>query len=186
MGVTKVRSNGSSAWTALVPFGYAYGMAFGRDRRVFVAGGTVARIDQAADDPTAPPPPPPPSVVAADLGLSLSDAPDPVRTNGELVITATIVNRGLSAATRVNFGETLPSGVTLLSVVPSKGSCSGSTTIGCALGTIDSGGRVTVTVTVRVTRNRGTLTTTASVSASEPDPVVGDNTASVTTEVVRR
>lgn len=187
MGVTKVRSNGSSAWTALVPFGYAYGMAFGRDRRVYVAGGTVARIDQAVDDPTTPPPPPPPSPTAkADLGLSLSDAPDPVITNRELVITATIVNRGPSAATRVNFGETLPSGATLLSVVPSKGSCSGSTTIGCALGTIDAGGRATVTVTLRVPRNRGTLTTTASVSASEPDPVVGNNTASVTTEVVRR
>jgi hypothetical protein len=48
MGVTKVRSNGSSAWTALIPFGYAYSLAFGSNQRLFVAGGTVARIDQGA------------------------------------------------------------------------------------------------------------------------------------------
>ena len=179
MGVTKVHSDGSRAWTALVPFGYALGIDFGTDRRVFVVGGTIARIDQAADG-TVPPPPP---TVAADLTVGMSDTPDLVSANDNLVTTATIVNQGPSPATLVNFGAALPSGETLVSVVPSQGSCNGDGTVGCSLGTIGSGSTATVTVTRRVTRTRGTLTATASVNASELDPVVGNNTTGVTTVV---
>lgn len=58
MGVTKVLSTGASDWTALIPYGYAAGLAFGTQGRVFVVGGTTARLDQQG----APPPPPPPPV----------------------------------------------------------------------------------------------------------------------------
>ena len=61
MGVTKVLSTGASDWTTLIPYGYAVGLAFGTQGRVFVVGGTTARLDQQG----APPPPPvntPPSV----------------------------------------------------------------------------------------------------------------------------
>ncbi|HEY5762766.1 MAG TPA: hypothetical protein VIS73_06135, partial [Rhodocyclaceae bacterium] len=183
MGVTKVLSDGSSAWTALVPFGYGYGMAFGSNQQVFVAGGTVARIDQAGGGDL--PPPPPPTEASADLALSLSDSPDPVRSKEALVITATIENHGPSAATRVNFGAMLPEGETLLSVVTSNGSCSGNTVISCALDTIAFGEVATVTMTLHVAHTSGILTTTASVNASEIDPVVGNNTAQVTTQVVK-
>jgi len=45
MAVCKVRSDGSSAWTALMSGGYANAMAFGHDgRSVFVVGGTTARL----------------------------------------------------------------------------------------------------------------------------------------------
>jgi len=55
MGVTKVLSTGAADWTALVPYGYAAGMALGTSGRVFVVGGTTARLDQQVT----PPPPPP-------------------------------------------------------------------------------------------------------------------------------
>ena len=46
MGVAKVRSDGSSAWTALVGTGYPQAIALGQQQRVFVIGGLGARIDE--------------------------------------------------------------------------------------------------------------------------------------------
>jgi len=60
MGVTKVLSTGASDWTALIPYGYAVGIAFGTQGRVFVVGGTTARLDQQVTPP--PPTNTPPTV----------------------------------------------------------------------------------------------------------------------------
>jgi Domain of unknown function DUF11 len=79
----------------------------------------------------------------------------------------------------------LPAGVTLLGVAPVQGSCSGTTTITCALGTLASGAQTSVVVTVRADL-RGTLLTTGSVRAQQPDPVAANNSASQTTTVRRR
>jgi uncharacterized repeat protein (TIGR01451 family) len=100
------------------------------------------------------------------------------------VLTASVTNAGPSSATQVRFSETLPAGVTLVSVAPSQGSCSGSVTITCTLGAIGVNGSATVTVTVLVTKKgSGNLTTTASVSAAETDPVTTNNVASATTRL---
>jgi uncharacterized repeat protein (TIGR01451 family) len=180
MGVVKVASNGGSAWTVLIPFGTARGLALGQSGRVFVTGGTTARIDQTTGEP--PPPPPPPAV--ADLGVTLTDSPDPVARRSTLVLTASVTNAGPSPATQVRLSETLPAGVTLVSVAPSQGSCSGSGTITCSLGTLAANGSATVTVTVLVTRKgSGSLTTTASVAAAETDPITTNNVASATTRL---
>jgi uncharacterized repeat protein (TIGR01451 family) len=102
----------------------------------------------------------------------------------ELTFTATVVNRGPQAASRVSLGETLPASVTLLRVTTSQGQCSGAGTVVCALGNLAPGASATVAVTVRPTI-RGTLSTSASVTATESDPERGNNTASQST-VVRR
>jgi uncharacterized repeat protein (TIGR01451 family) len=175
MVVTKVNADGATGWTALVPgSGYASALAFGQQQRVFVTGGITALIEQGAVPPT-----------TADLSLTLTDAPDPVRVGGNLVLTATVRNRGPLAATLVNFGETLPTNVTLVSVSASQGTCTGTTTLGCSLGTLAPGAAATVVVTVRP-RARGQLSTRASVSASQPDPTPADNSVLVTTTVSRR
>jgi uncharacterized repeat protein (TIGR01451 family) len=101
-----------------------------------------------------------------------------------LVLTASVTNAGPSSATQVTLSETLPAGVTLVSVAPSQGSCSGSGTITCSLGTLAANGSATVTVTVLVTKKvSGSLTTTASVVAAETDPVTTNNVASATTRL---
>lgn len=175
MLVTKINADGSTGWTAQVPgSGYAYALAFGQQQRVFVTGGITARIDPQAVPPT-----------TADLSLTLTDAPDPVRVGANLVLTATVRNKGPLAATLVNFGETLPTNVTFVSVLASQGTCTGTATLGCSLGTLASGASATVVVTVRP-RARGTLSTSASVSASQPDPTPADNSVVVNTTVNRR
>jgi len=175
MVVTKVNSEGGTDWTALVPgSGYANALAFGQQLRVFVTGGITALIDPLAVPPS-----------TADLALTLTDAPDPVRVGGNLVLTATVLNKGPLAATLVNFGETLPANVSFVSALASQGTCSGTATLGCSLGTLAPGASATVIVTVRP-RARGLLSTSASVSASQSDPTPADNSVVVSTTVSRR
>lgn len=54
MAVCKVNSDGSSAWTATMPTGYAAVLDFGTDNSVYVVGGTTARLVQ--DGVPIPPP----------------------------------------------------------------------------------------------------------------------------------
>lgn len=46
MGVCKVNSNGTLAWTATTPSGYPAGIDLGTDNSVYVTGGTTAKLGQ--------------------------------------------------------------------------------------------------------------------------------------------
>jgi uncharacterized repeat protein (TIGR01451 family) len=115
----------------------------------------------------------------------LTDSPDSVRAGSRLVYTATVFNRGPSAATVVNLLARMPENTSVQSVSTSQGRCTVGATTTCSLGTIASGGQATVVITVR-TKTRGFLTASASVSAAEADPVSSNNTAMQGTTVVRR
>lgn len=175
MGVSKVLSNGASAWTVLLPGGYPTALALGQAQQVYVVGGLTARIDQVPVTPT-----------TADLALTLADAPDPVRVNSPLVLTAQVTNRGPLAATGLQFSEVLPRGAVFVGVTTSQGSCSGTRTVSCQLGTLASGVTASVTVTLKAPRTPGSLVTSASVRAAQADPNGANNQATTTTTVVRR
>jgi hypothetical protein len=69
-----------------------------------------------------------------------------------------------------------------VSASTTQGSCSGTTTVTCNLGTLANVSNATVTITVQA-RNRGTFTNTAKVTSNVPDPYLGGNTTSVTVSV---
>jgi len=119
----------------------------------------------------------------ADLALTKIDNPDPAASGGDLLYTLLITNNGPNTATGVTVTDVLPGSVTLQSATPSQGSCSGTTTVTCDLGAILSTGTATIEILV-VTSGTGTITNNASVTANESDPVPGNNTASVDTNVV--
>ena len=121
---------------------------------------------------------------AADLIVSLTDATDPVLTNGVITYTATILNSGPVTAHGVSLFDTLPVDLTFVSATNSQGSnvLAGGTVI-FSLGTIVSGGGATATIRLRAPPTPGVVANRVVVIASEPDPVTANNSAEESTTV---
>lgn len=110
----------------------------------------------------------------ADLRIELADSADPIEVGQNLTYTMTARHLGGVTVQSAFATLELPFGLTLLSVTPGQGSCSGNPTVICNLGSMAAGQQVPVTVTVRV--NRGNLLkATAVVSSAVSDPDVANN-----------
>ncbi len=128
------------------------------------------------------PPPPPTGPPLINLAITKTDTPDPVSVGGLLTYTLTVTNKKGDTANGVVVTDSLPSEVTLVSVVSTKGSCSGSVAITCNIGTVAFNELVTITIVVRPTAP-GTITNTAVVAGREAEHDPADNTASASTLV---
>ena len=121
---------------------------------------------------------------AADLSVTGSDSPDPVRVGKRVKYTIAASNEGPGGATGVSLVDTLPAGATFVSAKTTQGSCSrAARKVTCALGDLASGTTATVTVVVRAPRLPGRLTNTASITADQADPDIGDNRVQLRTRV---
>ncbi|MCU1347076.1 MAG: hypothetical protein JWO56_106, partial [Acidobacteria bacterium] len=105
-------------------------------------------------------------------------------TGGPIPFTITVTNNGSSSATNVTVTDTLPAGVTFGSVTPSQGSCMGTTTVTCNLGTIPGGGSATIALVVNDTAPGGTISNTASVTGGQSDPVPGNNSSTANVLII--
>ena len=92
--------------------------------------------------------------------------------------TIVVTNNGPGAATNVVVTDPLPDGVALTSASSTQGTCSGTTTVTCTIGTLTDGATATITLDVILPQNAGDVTNTASVTASEDDPDGGNDSAS--------
>jgi uncharacterized repeat protein (TIGR01451 family) len=88
---------------------------------------------------------------AADLSLTKSATPESVTVGENVTYTITVTNNGPGAADGVTVTDALPAGATLVSANASQGSCSGTTTVSCSLGSLASGASATVTIVVMTT-----------------------------------
>ncbi|MEM7048398.1 MAG: hypothetical protein AAF604_02015 [Acidobacteriota bacterium] len=130
---------------------------------------------------------------SVDLGVSVVESVDPAVAGsgmGNLIYTVTASNGGPSDATGVVLENvlTLPTGVTVVSQVPSAGSLSGTT---WTLGSLPSGGSamLTVTLTVDASAAAGTdvITNAATVAAvTETDANSANDAASESTSITRQ
>ena len=126
----------------------------------------------------------------ADVAVTMTDAPDPVRVRANLTYTVTVSNSGPGTAIGVTLTDPLSADVVFVSATSSQGTCARSGggsrdgLLTCALGTINAAASATVTIVVSP-RAAGTLTNTATVQANTPDPNTANNTATATTTVVR-
>ncbi len=123
---------------------------------------------------------------ASDLALSMSVSPTPVFIFSHLTYTIQVQNLGqLAAPISSNvLTDTLPGGVTFVSVSASSGwACSGTTTISCSLtSAMAMGATATIAITVTAPSAATTLTNTAAVSLAG-DPNSSNNSATAYTVV---
>jgi uncharacterized repeat protein (TIGR01451 family) len=119
----------------------------------------------------------------ADIAVSISAAPTPVFVFSTLTYTVQLQDLGLVDAVAVVLTDPLPSGTTLISATPSQGTCSGTATVTCALGTIPNGNKATVTISVTSPATAATLTNVVSETSTTTDPVATNNSATAITVV---
>ncbi|HEY9808007.1 MAG TPA: DUF11 domain-containing protein [Halomicronema sp.] len=118
--------------------------------------------------------------IPADLAITKT-VDQPNATPGQtLSYTITLTNNGPGNASDVAVTDQLPQGLTLLSSNASQGTYDATTGL-WTVGNVPNTGTATLTISARV--NTATpITNTAQVTASDqPDPVAGNNSASVTT-----
>jgi uncharacterized repeat protein (TIGR01451 family) len=121
---------------------------------------------------------------AADLAVTKSDSPDPVRRGGTLAYNVEVTNQGLNPAVAVLLTDQLPANVRVVSVTPSGSCTQANGTVTCSLGNIANDRSETITITV-TPRRTGTVTNTAQVSSLSPDPNLANNTDSEETVITR-
>jgi uncharacterized repeat protein (TIGR01451 family) len=121
----------------------------------------------------------------ADLSISKAASALTVAAGETVTFTMTVRNNSATLADNVTVTDTIPGGTSFVSAMPSQGTCSGTSTIICALGRILPGTSATATLVVRTgVSQSGTISSTAAVVASQSDTAGGNNTASADVAVL--
>ncbi len=126
---------------------------------------------------------------AADLAVTLIDAPDPVGVGQMLTYTLGVSNLGPSPANNVVLGLAYDPSLTLTSFtaagLPPTGCGGSSTQASCSISTLPNGAAGTITLNFATTAV-ATVSATATITSTNLDPNVANNTASTTTTVLRQ
>ena len=95
-------------------------------------------VPECAPSPTPPPPPTPTPTpfFFPDLAVTKTDSADPVQVGSNLTYTITVSRLDPGPSMAATMTDILPAGVDFVSVTPSQGSCTGTSTIVCELGSI--------------------------------------------------
>jgi uncharacterized repeat protein (TIGR01451 family) len=118
-----------------------------------------------------------------DLALTKSADVSSTTVAGNITYTITASDNGPNEAPNTVVSDPLPSNVGFVSASASQGSCAGSSTVTCTLGTLEKGASATITLVVRANA-AGTATNTASVSSDALDLVPANDSASATTTIL--
>ena len=119
-----------------------------------------------------------------DLSITKADSPDPVFVDGELTYTITVDNNGPQAAAGVQVTDELPADVEFVSATPDQGSCTGTSTVTCSLGSIALDGGAEITIVVRPTSTTPDLSNTATVTSTSSDANPANDSATSHTQVI--
>ena len=109
------------------------------------------------------------------------DAPPPVVADGTMSFMVHVTNPGTAGQTGVTLTDTPPANTIFQSAQPSQGSCSGTTSVSCALGSLAGGASATVTLVVTPIQP-GTISNAASAVSNEASQVSSNQSGTVTAE----
>ncbi|MCS7049559.1 MAG: right-handed parallel beta-helix repeat-containing protein [Verrucomicrobiae bacterium] len=119
----------------------------------------------------------------ANLGVTVTDSPDPVFVSSPLTYSIVVTNFGPNPALAVTVTNFVPAGATFSSATPSTGSCTNlGPLVRCDLGTLGTNTTATITLVVTPTIP-GTATNSTQVSSAVPDPFLANNFAQTLTTV---
>lgn len=121
-------------------------------------------------------------IPTADLTVTISDSPDPLPVGNTLSYTITVTNNGPNNSSNVTVTDTLPVGVSFVSSSASQGTCNGTNTITCNLGTLLSGSNATVTIDVTPSI-AGEISNTTNVTSSTADLNPSNNSSTEITTI---
>jgi uncharacterized repeat protein (TIGR01451 family) len=113
-----------------------------------------------------------PGAVTADLSLTKSDSPDPVKGGQNLSYTIVVTNNGPSTATGVVMTDQLPKNAGFASATTTTGSCAAKpdkSGVTCNIGDLANGASATIKIVVK-SPTTGPISNTAGVTATSTDP----------------
>ncbi|HYR78301.1 MAG TPA: SBBP repeat-containing protein [Pyrinomonadaceae bacterium] len=119
---------------------------------------------------------------SANLALTKTASPNPATSLASMTYRLTVTNNGASPATNVTVTDNLPAGVNFSSATPTQGTCMGTTTITCNLGSLANGAFAVINIIV-IPQAPGQLANSANVMAAESDPNMSDNSVTIQTTV---
>ncbi len=124
----------------------------------------------------------PGKALVAGLAITKTAVPTTVTQGTTVTFTMAVTNSGPSSSTGVTVTDVLPAGLTFVSATPSQGTCTGTTTVTCNLGTLANGANTSVTLTATATA-LGSITNTAAVTENEKNSTPANANASATITV---
>ncbi|HEX8410357.1 MAG TPA: hypothetical protein VF883_15945 [Thermoanaerobaculia bacterium] len=113
----------------------------------------------------------------ADLSIAKTANATEFVPGAPAVYTLAVTNNGPGPASNVVVTDILPAGTTLLSATTTQGSCSGSATVTCTLGTLSALATATIALEVRLPLTPGPVMNSATVTSSDADPTPANNAA---------
>lgn len=121
---------------------------------------------------------------AVDAAISLTATPPAVAVGGQISYAIVVTRPSFAAPIVYDIVVTadLPAGVTLVSAIPERGSCSGTTTLACRLGNLDSFTSVALAVVVTPAA-AGDITNAFALGARSFDPNPANDSAAASTTV---
>ncbi|MCI0352888.1 MAG: metallophosphoesterase [Acidobacteriales bacterium] len=121
---------------------------------------------------------------ATDLSVKVT-SPDSVGLGDTVTYTVTVKNNGPLTASGVLLTDDLPGGQRFISASTSQGTCSGSSPVVCALGSLAAQGQAKLSIAIEA-RQHGTMTNSVTVAANQYDFKQGNNSARASTNVQNR
>lgn len=123
-------------------------------------------------------------VATVDLRLSLTAAPDPVVVGDPLTYSLAVTNQSSTTAMSVTVSNTLPTGVTFNTALPSQGTFTNKNGVVILnLGTITASNNASAAIIV-ISTAAGFLTNRAVIASTEPDSEYTNNSARIVTSAV--
>ncbi|MEA2309605.1 MAG: hypothetical protein QOI65_1891 [Thermoleophilaceae bacterium] len=128
-------------------------------------------------------------VKTGNLKVAMTDLPDPFSKGAAPGITYLIKVTSTGPAldaTQPILRDVLPAGWRAIAKTSSQGTCSGVTTVTCALGTLPNGAAATIAITIVGSSTSSTVGNTVTVSSPRPDAALADDSATVQTTVATK